>query len=119
MAVYSKADLVKAVLLKLGTLDPHEAPEAEDAESVLLTAQTVLEELYDEGIVPFDLDGEEIPAPFLTALAFLVALPLVSEYGVSAEREARIEKGADRGYRTLRRLKASPYYGIPQRADFF
>ena len=53
------------------------------------------------------------------ALAFLVALPLVSEYGVSAEREARIEKGADRGYRTLRRLKASPYYGIPQRADFF
>lgn len=119
MAQYSKADLVKSVLLKLGVLDPYEAPEAEDSVGVLQEAQAVLEELYDRSLIPFDLDGDEIPAPFLIPLTFLVAQPLMADYGVSSEREARIERGAERGMRTLARLKAQPYHGNPQQATYF
>src|SRR5687767_8927214 len=119
MATYTKAQLVKSVLLKLGQVDANEAPEAEDFEDTAIAAQSKLEELYDDGLIPFDLDGEEIPARYLTSLAFLIAQPLMSDYAMTPEREARIERGAEAGLRTLRRLKQLPYYGAPVQATYY
>lgn len=116
---HTKADLVKSVMLKLGVLDPNEAPEAEPDVRVRETAQSVLEDLYDQGLIPFDMDANELPGIFLVPLSFLVAQPLASEYGVTDERMQRIEIGADRGLRTLRRYKAKPYYGTPATATYY
>lgn len=118
MATYTRADLRNRVLGRLGALDPGEAPSPEDATDADMHAQSVLEELYDDGLIPFDLDGDEIPAPYLIPLSYLIALPMIVDYGAQA-REMSIAAGAERGMKTLRRLKATPYFGTPQRAEYF
>lgn len=118
MATFTRAELRNRVLGRLGVLDAGSAPSAEDAADVDTHIQSVLEELYDDGLIPFDLDSDAIPAPYLIPLSFLVALPLVPDYGMQA-RELTIAAGAERGMRTLRRLKAKPYYGAPQVATYY
>lgn len=118
MATYTRADLRNRVLGRLGVLDPGEAPSPEDSADVEMSVQSTLEELYADGLIPFDLDSDTIPAPYLIALSYLAALPLVVDYGAMA-REQSIAAGAERGIRTLRRLKATPYNGATVPADYF
>lgn len=118
MATYTRADLRNAVMGRLGILDAGTAPEAEDAQDVLIAIQCTLEELHDDGLIPFDLDGDAIPAPYMIPLSFLVADPLVVDYA-TGERAQAIALGAERGMRRLHKLKAQPYYGTQQQAEYF
>ena len=55
MSVYSRADLIKSVLLELRAIDPDETVEAADYAQVNERVQQKLEELYAESLIPFDL----------------------------------------------------------------
>ncbi len=118
MATFARADLCRRVLGRLGVLDAGEAVEAEDSADVLDAIQCTLEELADEGLIPFDLEGDAIPAPYMNALSYIVALPLVDDYG-KGERLQSIAAGCERGMRRLRKLKAPPYFGTPQQATYY
>lgn len=118
MATYNRPQLRTSVLSRLGVLDPAQGPSAEDAATVDQAIQTTLEVLYDDGLIPFDVDTDAIPAPFLDALSFIVAFPLVADFGAFARTEFLALQ--DRNARkTLRRLKAAPYVGGTTQADYF
>ncbi len=117
MATHLREELVRQVLLRLGVLDADEAPEARDAEDVNRAAQGVLEELYQDGKLPFDIQGD-IPARYLMHLSFLIAVPLVTDYGV-LDREASIQSGADRAMRAINRMNATTYQGAVVPSDYF
>ncbi|HFF3031927.1 TPA: hypothetical protein ACGCGJ_000397 [Stenotrophomonas maltophilia] len=117
MATYSREELVRQVLLRLGVLDADEAPEARDAADVGRMAQTVMEDLYAEGKLPFDIEGN-IPARYLTHLSYIIAEPLVADYGALA-REATIARHADTGRKAINRLNASTYQGAVVPSDYF
>lgn len=119
MATYTRAELRNRVLGRLGVLDPVEAPEAEQAELVEDEMQQVFEELYDDGLIPFDWEADAIPGAYMIALSYLIAAGMVVDFGVTGERAARIEAGAGRGLKRLQKLKAKPYMGTPQKAVYF
>lgn len=118
MATYSRIELRNAVMHDLGVLDAVEAPSAEDAVMVSMRIQSKLEELYEDGLIPFDLDSDAIPAPYLVPLSQVICVLLLGAYGKQDEKQQR-EIDADKGMRSLRRLKAKPYYGTTAPADYF
>lgn len=114
----TRDELRNAVLSKLGCLDGSAAPDADDATRVNTEVQQVLEALYDDGLIPFDLDSDAIPAAYMTPLSFLIAQELIADYGAMA-REQTIMAGAERGRRRLYQLKAPPDYGLPTTAVYY
>lgn len=118
MATYSRDELRNRVLGRLGVLDAGENPSAEDAVLVEDEMQAAFEELYDDGLLPFAWEDDVIPAAYMAALSFIVALPLIADFG-SFEREAAIVAGADRGMRRLRKLKAKPHFGTVLRSTYY
>lgn len=118
MATYTRIELRTQVMAELGMDDAIEAADAAEARVVNDRIQQVLEYLNDQGLIPFDLDSDAIPAPYMQAITPIVAARLVSTYGLS-QRKALIEADAERGMRDLRRLKAQPYYGTPVQATYF
>lgn len=118
MATFGRAELRNHVLMDLGIYDPTEAPEAEDAQDVDVRAQSILEYLSGEGLIPFDLDSDDFPSPYLVPLAAIIAATLVNTYGV-LERKTAIEADAAKGMKCLRRMKAQPYFGTVAAADYF
>lgn len=118
MATYTRADLRDAVLRELGVLDAVEAPEAEDAVMADDRCQQQLEALHDDGLIPFDLDADAIPARYFLPLVRVIAEALVLPYGQQSRAELMIRNAAE-GLKALRRLKAPPFYGAPQPADYF
>lgn len=117
MATYPREELVRQVLLRLGAVDANEAPEAEDATDVGRAAQSKLEELHVDGILPFDIDGE-IPARYLMHLSYIIAEPLIADYGAFA-RETSIVARAARGMRAIYRMNATTYQGAVVQAEYF
>lgn len=117
MATYPREELVRQVLLRLGVLDSTEAPEAEDAADVGRMAKTVMEDLYTEGKLPFDIQGD-IPARYLTHLSYVIAEPMIADYG-AFQREANIVRNAEIGRRAINRLNATTYQGAVVPSDYF
>lgn len=117
MATYDRNSLVRDVLLEIGQLDPNEAPEAEDFQTVNDRAQQKLEELYEEGLIPFDLDGL-IPARYFIPLVRIIAETVYGTYGVS-ERAVEFNANAAEGMKQLRRLRQRAYCGTPTQATYF
>lgn len=113
----SRAELNRLILLKLGVVDANEAPEAEDYADVNLQAQAKLEELHGNGLIPFDLDGD-IPAKFMVAIAFIVAVELIDDYAAHSRTET-LMAGADRGRKALYRYAAHPYSGAVLPSEYF
>jgi hypothetical protein len=118
VATYTRADLRDQVLHDLGVLDAGEAAEAEDAEFVERRIQQVLEGLDHDGLIPFNLDGDEIPARYMVPLTQVIAPTLANAFGLG-QRLADFAAIADAGMRQLRRLKAQPYYGAPTKATYY
>ncbi len=118
MATYTRIELRNAVMHDLAVLDAQEAPLAEDAELVTKRVQATLELLNDEGLIPFDLDGDEIPARYLVPLVQVIAPTLLGAFGKLDEKGPR-DADAREGMRALRRLKAAPYFGTPAQANYF
>lgn len=118
MATYTRADLRNAVLHELGVLDAVEAPEAEDAVLADQRCQQQLENLYEDGLIPFDLDADEVPARYFIPLVRVIAEALLMPYGAQ-ERGQMLVINASSGMKSLRRLRAKPHYGTPVVAEYF
>ena len=118
MATYSRETLRLRVLGRLGVANGEAAPDAGDAQLVDEAIQLTFEELDDEGLIPFDWESDEIPAAYVIPLSFIVAAPLVVDFGCF-EREQSIHAGADRGMRKLHKLRAQPHFGTPQQATYY
>ena len=78
MATYRRDELIRRALRMLDVVSATEAPEAEDAADAEQYLQSMLETLHGDGLIPFDLDGDEIPAPYMLPLAQKLAMPGVS-----------------------------------------
>lgn len=115
MATYSREEFVRQVLVELGVLDATEAPEAEDAQFVGDRRDQKLEELYEEGLIPFDLDGET-PARFFLPLISIVALECATAYGKPLSDYAA---KAHEGMRRLWKIRQKPVPGTPTRATYY
>lgn len=117
MAVYSRTEFIRQVLLELGVLDPNEAAEASDHEGIDSRTQQKFEELYEEGLIPFDLDGE-IPARYFLPLVRIVACECLNLYG-QQDKAAILEANAASGVRQLWKLRQRPYVGNPTAATYY
>ncbi|KRA74264.1 hypothetical protein ASD78_12285 [Lysobacter sp. Root667] len=118
MATFTRAELRNQVLGRLGVYDPNVAPTAADAKLVDDSIQNVLEELYTDGLIPFDVDTDALPSPYMIPLSFIAAQPLVLDFGVS-QRQDQIDAGTERGMRRLRRLRAAPYVGGTVKSEYY
>lgn len=115
MATYDRDEFVRQVLIELGVLDATDAPEAEDAVFVGDRRDQKFEELYEEGLIPFDIDGD-VPARYFLPLVAIVAVECVTAYGKAVDIFAA-KAGA--GTRTLWKLRQKPVSGNPTRATYF
>jgi len=118
MATYSRNDLRNAVMFDLTVLDANEAPSAEDSVFVLDRIQQTLELLADDGLIPFDLDSDVIPAPYMVPLCRVIVPTLALAYG-KGDKLSMYEAHAEMGMKALRKLKAKPYFGATAQADYF
>lgn len=117
MATYSRTDLRNAVLQEIGVVDGQGAPSAEDAVLADDKCQQQLEFLYDQGLIPFDLDGE-IPARYFLPLVQAIAPLFIGPFGLASRAKA-LYAGGQVGMRALSRLKAGRYMGTVQQAEYF
>lgn len=117
MATYSREQLVKSVLGELCQVDPNEDVEGADYNTVNDRCQTVLEALYDDGLIPFDLDGD-IPARYFLPVTWKVARTLVNTYSAQ-DREAALAANDVEADRRLYRLAQGGYIPTVTQADYF
>lgn len=117
MATYTRAEFVRAVLMEIGVLDAYTSPDA--ADNVLATDRTqqTLEALYDDGLIPFDLDGA-IPARYFLPLVWIVAETLIQPFGLTSRAQVAA-MNAEKGRRALHRLRQADYVSAPTPATFY
>lgn len=118
MATYTRADLVTRALQELSVVDANEAPEAEDAALADGYAQQQLEILYEDGLIPFDVDTDQIPARYFLPLVSKLAYRLVNPFSAfdRAEKLLSDDTAADR---RLNKLRQRAYMGTTAQADYF
>lgn len=117
MAVYTRDQLVRAALLELGVVDANEAPEAEDAQLAGDRAQQVLEELYEDGLIPFDIDGT-IPARYFIPLTVKVAVALVTPFS-AFDKQSALDVSEIKADRRLNKLRQAGYLPTVTEATYF
>ncbi len=117
MATYTREELVRRVLMNLGVLGSNEAPDADDAELTEQAYQQLMEELYDESLIPFDIEGP-IPARYFFSLVSLTAQRLVLDFG-KGSRTPALEANAQRATNKLWSLTAGFYAGQTAYADYY
>ena len=120
MATYTRAQLRNAVMQELAILDANASPTAEDSVLVLAKIQQVLEGLADasEALIPFDLDADTIPGPYMIPLTRIVAPTVALAFGLADKMNMLLALEAT-GMRQLRRLKSRPYFGAVATANYF
>lgn len=118
MATYTRDQFVRAVLQEIGVQDANSAPSAADSVLANDRAQQVFETLSHDGLIPFDLDSDTIPAPYFLALVQVVAPHLAVPFGI-ASRAEMLEVRGQMAMRTLRRLKAQPHFGTVAPAAYY
>lgn len=117
MAEYDRETFVRNVLIELGVIAADEAPSAEDAEYIGKRTQQVFEGLYDEGLIPFDLDGD-IPARYFLPLVQMVAAQAQLAYGVQSRAQLLLANAAG-ARKELWKLRQRPYVDVPTKATYF
>lgn len=117
MATYTREQLVRALLTEIGALDANEAPDASDAELANERTQQKMEELYEEGLIPFDIDGD-IPARYFLPLVGVIAVTLVLPFG-KVSRATALAQNATAGDRALRKLRQRAYVPTTTPATYF
>ena len=118
MATYTRADLVRQVLEDLALVDMMDAPESDDSQLVSRRCQQELERLAEDGLIPFDLDSNAIPAAYMGPLTQVIAPLLAGAYGLSARRP-ELEELASEGMRKLYKLRAAQSLGTPVAGTYF
>ena len=94
MATYTREELRNQVLSRLGALDAGSAPAAEDAVTVEDAIAQTFEELYDDGLIPFDWEADAIPGAYMIALSFIVAVVVMGALALSWRHLQFDAKGA-------------------------
>lgn len=117
MATYSREEFVRQVLVELGVLDATDAPTAEDAVLVGDRRDQKFEELYEEGLIPFDVGGE-IPGRYFLPLVAIVSAECLTAYGRTAALPEVPAKAAQ-GMRMLWKLRQRAYFAVPTQATYF
>jgi hypothetical protein len=117
MATYPRQNLVRDCLLEIGILDPNESPAAEDYVAANAIVQQRLEGLYEEGLIPFNLDGA-VPARFMRPLVKVIAAELMAAYGVQSRAELTLARSAE-GMRDLWALRDQTQIDATTRAAYF
>lgn len=123
MSTFTREQLVKAVLAELCQTDPNEDVEAADFATVNQQCQMVMEILYEEGKLPFDIGTLATPAPVIPARYFLpitwkVSRSLVNTYSAQ-DREAALAANDEMADRMLNRLQQKAYIATPTQANYF
>jgi hypothetical protein len=118
MATYTLANLRDHILADLTVIDPAAATSDVDSELVLARIQQSLEGLYEDTLIPFAIENAAIPGAYMIPLARVIAPTLAMAYGCSAHMPA-LETHAKAGMKSLRRLKAKPYFGTPAPATYY
>lgn len=117
MATYTRDDLVRRCLFRLGVLDADAAPDASDFQLVNDGCQQKLEELYAEGLIPFDVDGP-IPARYFLALTGVCAVQFIDDFS-AFDRTATLASGQQAGTAQLWKLRAKQQLETPTQADYY
>ena len=117
MATYTREQLVRRVLMNLGVLGSNEAPDADDAELVDEAYQQLMEELYEESLIPWDIAGP-IPARYFKSLTWLTAQILVLEFG-KFTRVPQLEVNAQRATTKIWALRERFYAGELTYATYY
>ena len=117
MATYSRADLIRSILLELRAIDPEETVEAADYQQVNERVQQKLEELYAESLIPFDLEGP-YPARYLIPLTYAIAIDCTGLYPVG-DRLAELGIKSTTGINRLYALIEGFYAGQPATAVYY
>lgn len=123
MATFTREELVKAVLAELCQVDPNEDVEATDFQTVNDRCQQVMELLYEDGKLPFDIGTLDIPTTAIPARYFLpitwkVARTLVNTYSAQ-DREAALAANDTEADRMLNRLQQAGYIATTTQANYF
>ena len=121
MATYKKLELCLAALGELGVLDGQSTqgnPSPDDEKLAEQVRQQEMEYLYDQGLIPFDIDTDEIPARFFSPLKMIIAEALILPFGVIS-RSQFIEAKAEKAMQKLSRLKNHRYMGTPVQTEYF
>lgn len=103
MATYTRAELVKSVLVALRAIDPEETVEPFDYQQIDERVQQRLEELYADSLIPFNLEGP-YPARYMRPLTSVIAIDCTDAYPVGerfAELAAKAADGRTRLYSLL------------------
>lgn len=118
MATFTRAQLVAQSLRELAVLDANEAPEAEDFAIANQAAQQQLEILYEDGLIPFDVDTDSIPARYFLPLVSKIAYRLVNPFSAfdRAEKLLGDDTAADR---RLNKLRQKALITAPTQAEYF
>lgn len=115
MATYERKRLIRQTLMELGVLDGNESIEARQYEDADDIVQQKLEELYDDSLIHFDLDGD-IPARYMIPLSLVIAAELAGKYGVDQQTASA---KAQEGMKRLWKLAEKPDTGMTVRADYY
>jgi hypothetical protein len=123
MATFTREDLVKAVLGELCQTDPNEDVEASDFATVNARCQQVLELLYEDGKLPFDIGTMDIPTTVIPARYFLpltwkVSRTLINTYSAQDRAEALAANDVEAD-RMLNRLQQAGYVATTTQANYF
>ncbi len=98
-----------------GVIAAGETLAAADVTYIERRIASMLGQLYTDGLVPFDIDGE-IPDAYTLPLAQVMAIQIAAGFGLVTPDMA---PKAGVGMNALRRLKARPHYGSPVQATYY
>lgn len=115
--LYDRETFVRQVLTDMGILAADETPSAEDAALVGQRTDQTFEALYEEGLIPFDIDGQ-IPARYMAPLAALVAHAVYGAFGLHDQAPFFMER-ATAARRQLWKLRQAPYQYVRVRATYY
>ena len=117
MATFERERLVRRVLMALGALGATDAPSAEDAALVEETYAQKADELYEEGLLPFDVEGD-IPGRYFIPLTWILARELLADFGKFGRAQV-VETRAMEAEKRLWKLRQPPYVHTPTRSTYF
>lgn len=116
MATYTREELVRSALLEIGALDANEAPDAADGALTDDRAQMVMEDLYEQGLLPFDIEGS-IPGIYFRPLVQIVADAIALPFGRPSREEYAAK--AQRAVKRLWGIRQRPYVPTVTQATYF
>lgn len=117
MATFERERLVRRVLMALGALGANDAPDADDSALVQEVYAQKADELYEEGLLPFDVEGD-IPGRYFLPLVWILARELLADFGKFGRAQV-VEVRAAEADKRLWQLRKAAYVHTPTRATYY